>query len=188
MLPRTITIAVRKSQFPAIVSSGWEKSDFPIFSSCMGGLWTSVALRAANDSRNNTPTAKSNKCPMSRFCRMARVPKLRHQHHFGCPVYVLSKDMQDGKKARKWEDRTRVGINLGHSPRHAHSVSLILNIKTGLVSPQFHCMYDDLFETTTGTQSRSIPKAQWQYKAGLIANEGDQDTPEEDQEGNSEGD
>ncbi len=50
-------------------------------------------------------------------------------------------------------------------------------VKTGLVSPQFHCMYDDLFETTTGTQSRSIPKAQWQYKAGLI-----------DQEENSKGD
>jgi len=30
-------------------------------------------------------------------------------------------------------------------------------------------MYDDLPGTTTGTQSRSIPKAQWQYKAGLIA-------------------
>jgi transposase InsO family protein len=147
-------------------------------------LWP-YALRAANDSRNNTPTAKSNECPMSRFCRTARVPKLRHQHHFGCPVHVLSKDMQDGKKAGKWEDRTRVGINLGHLPRHAHSVSLILNIKTGLVSPQFHFMYDDLFETTTGTQSRSISKAQWQYKAGLITNEGDQDTPEEDQEGNS---
>jgi transposase InsO family protein len=85
-------------------------------------LWP-YALRAANDSRNNTPTAKSNECPMSRFCRTARVPKLRHQHHFGCPVYVLSKDMQDGKKARKWEDRTRVGINLGYSPRHAHTVS-----------------------------------------------------------------
>jgi len=38
MLPRTNTIAVGKSQFPAIVSSGWKKSDFPILSSCMGGL------------------------------------------------------------------------------------------------------------------------------------------------------
>jgi hypothetical protein len=25
-----------------------------------------------------------------------------------------------------------------------------------------------LFETTTGTQARSIPKSQWQYKAGFI--------------------
>jgi hypothetical protein len=141
-------------------------------------LWP-YALRAANDSRDNAPTAKSNECPMSRFCRTARVPKLRHQHHFGCPVYVLSKDMQDGKKARKWEDRTRIGINLGYSPRHAHSVSLIVNIETGLVSPRFHCMYDDLFETTTGTQSRSIPKAQWHHKASLPVREGDQDAQEE---------
>jgi hypothetical protein len=40
----------------------------------------------------------------------------------------------------------------------------------------------------TGTQSRSIPKAQWHHKAGLIAREGDQDTQEEDQEGDSEED
>jgi hypothetical protein len=25
-----------------------------------------------------------------------------------------------------------------------------------------------LFETTTGTQARSIPKSQWQYKTGFI--------------------
>ncbi|MFN9981059.1 MAG: hypothetical protein ACK53Y_14125, partial [bacterium] len=54
-----------------------------------------------------------------------------------------------------WIDRTRIGINLGPSPRHASSVALILNLKTGLVSPQFHCQYDDLFESTTGTQARS---------------------------------
>ncbi len=43
----------------------------------------------------------------------------------------------------------------------------VCNLQTGLVSPQYHCIYDDLFETTTGTQSRSIPSSQWQYKAGL---------------------
>ncbi len=68
---------------------------------------------------------------------------------------------------RKWTDRTRVGINLGYSSRHAHNVSLILNLQTGLVSPQYHCSYDDLFETTTGTQVRSIPISQWQFKAGF---------------------
>ena len=25
-------------------------------------------------------------------------PSYRHQHHFGCPVYVLNKDIQDGRK------------------------------------------------------------------------------------------
>jgi hypothetical protein len=37
-----------------------------------------------------------------------------------------------------------------------------------MVSPQFHCSNDDLFETTTETQARSIPKSQWQYKVGFI--------------------
>jgi hypothetical protein len=32
----------------------------------------------------------------------------------------------------------------------------------------YHCQHDDLFETTTGTQARSISASQWQYKAGLV--------------------
>ena len=147
-------------------------------------LWP-YAVRAANDSRNNTVTHKYDECPMSRFCKTARVPPIRNQHHFGCPVYVLNKDMQDGKKARKWVDRTRIGINLGYSPRHAHSVSLVLNIETGLVSPQYHCSYDDLFETTTGTQARSIPRSKWQYKAGLAMKEEIDPPHDEDTKDNS---
>ncbi len=74
-----------------------------------------------------------------------------------------------------------MGINLGYSSKHALNVSLILNLQTGLVSPQYHCIYDDLFETTTGTQGRSIPKSQWQYLAGLaISNSGSE--PQEGEE------
>jgi transposase InsO family protein len=130
-------------------------------------LWT-YAIRAANDSRNYSPTNEHDICPMSRFCSSSSVPTIQNQHHFGCPTYVLKKELQDHKKIRKWTDRTRVGINLGYSSRHALNVSLILNLQTGLVSPQYHCQYDDLFETTTGTQARSIPTSQWQYKAGLV--------------------
>ena len=130
-------------------------------------LWT-YAIRAANDCRNNAPTRKDDECPISRFCGTERVPAIKNQHHFGCPVYVLQQKIQNGRKARKWQDRTRIGINLGYSSRHAHSVSLVLSLQTGLVSPQFHCSYDDLFETTTGTQARSIPKSQWQYKVGFV--------------------
>ncbi len=53
-------------------------------------------------------------------------------------------------------DRTRIGINLGPSPKHDSSVALILSLQTGLVSPKFHCSYDDLFELTKGTQARSV--------------------------------
>jgi len=104
---------------------------------------------------------------MSRFCATSSVPTIQNQHYFGCPTYVLKKELHDHKKIRKWSDRTRVGINLGYSSRHALNVSLILNLQTELVSPQYHCQYDDLFETTTGTQARTIPTSQWQYKAGL---------------------
>jgi hypothetical protein len=97
------------------------------------------------------------------------------EHHFGCPVYVLNKDIQDEKKAKRWIDVTRIGINLGPSPRHASSVALILNLKSGLVSPQFHCQYDDLFESTTGTQARSMPQSLWQQKCGFSLNHNSED-------------
>jgi len=92
-------------------------------------------------------------------------------------------ELQDHKKIRKWSDRTRIGINLQYSSRHALTVSLILNLQTGLVSPQYHCQYDDLFETTMGTQARSIPTSQWQFKAGFASDKPDineEDEPSEE--------
>jgi hypothetical protein len=115
----------------------------------------------------------------SRFFTTSSVPTIQNQHHFGCPTYVLKKELQDHKKIRKWSDRTRVGINLGYSSRHALKVSLVLNLQTGLVSLQYHCQYDDLFETTTGTQARSIPTSQWQYKAGLTSEKPELDEEEQ---------
>lgn len=40
-----------------------------------------------------------------------------------------------------------VGCYLGLSPQHATSVSLILHPRHGFVSPHFHCVFDDNFET-----------------------------------------
>jgi hypothetical protein len=137
-------------------------------------LWP-YAMRCANETRNTCPTKTSAPSPLNKFCQSNKKPSYRHQHHFGCPVYVLSKDIQDGKKARKLIDRTRIGINLGPSPRHTSSVALILNLKTGLVSPQFHCQYDNLFESTTGTQARSMPQSLWQKKCGFSLNHSSED-------------
>jgi len=141
-------------------------------------LWT-YAIRAANDSRNYAPRNEKDTSPMSRFCTTSSMPSIQNQHHFGCPTYVLKKELQDHKKIRKWSDRTRVGINLGYSSRNALYISLILNLQTGLVSPQYHYQYDDLFETTTGTQARSIPTSQWQYKAGLTSEKPELDEEEQ---------
>jgi len=89
-------------------------------------LWT-YAIRAAYDSRTYAPTNENDTCPMSRFCNTASLPTIQNQYHFGCPTSMLQKEHQDHKKIRKWSDRTRIGINLGYSSRHALSVSLILN-------------------------------------------------------------
>ena len=55
----------------------------------------------------------------------------------------------------KWEQRARIGIYLGHSPFHAGSVALVLNPRTGLVSPQFHVVFDDNFFDGTVYERRS---------------------------------
>jgi hypothetical protein len=52
-------------------------------------LWT-YAIRAANDSRNYTPTNDNDASPMSRCCATSSEPTVQNQHHFGCPTYVNS--------------------------------------------------------------------------------------------------
>ena len=51
-----------------------------------------------------------------------------------------------------------MGVYLGHSPDHATTVPLILNTATGLVSPQFHIVFDDSFTTTKSLQTDQILK------------------------------
>ena len=66
---------------------------------------------------------------------------------FGCPVYVLEPKLQDGKKIPKWSPRARLGMFLGFSPVHSSLVPLVLNVRTGKISPQYHVIFDDKFET-----------------------------------------
>jgi hypothetical protein len=123
----------------------------------------------ANDAYNHAPKVNSDLSPIEIFANLGMRPLLRRFHHFGCPVYVLANDLQTGKKGRKWQDRAQVGIYLGHSPQHARSVSLVLSLQTGLVSPQYHCSFDDMFETTRASVTRLIPASEWQVKAHFKA-------------------
>ena len=72
---------------------------------------------------------------------------LLRQHVWGCPVYVLDPRLQDGKKIPKWDPRVRRGQFLGFSGQHSSTIGLILNHRTGSVTPQYHCVYDDWFST-----------------------------------------
>jgi hypothetical protein len=73
--------------------------------------------------------------------------ELRCAHVFGCPVYVLDHKLADGDKIPKWNHRARMGMFLGFSHEHSSLVPLVLNLRTGHVSPQYHVIFDDNFET-----------------------------------------
>jgi hypothetical protein len=78
---------------------------------------------------------------------------------WGCPVYVLSPELQDGRKIPKWHPRARRGMFLGFSTMHSSTVGLVLNLKTGHISPQYHVVYDKLFTTvsTAALREESTP-------------------------------
>ena len=77
----------------------------------------------------------------------------------------MNNDLASGKSIQRWLPRSRLGLYIGPSPNHARSVSLVLNLSTGLVSPQFHVHHDDLFETITKDSSSHF---QWKYAASLL--------------------
>ena len=72
---------------------------------------------------------------------------MENLHTWGCPTYVLNPILQGGKKLPKWAPHSRRAQYLGTSPLHASTVDLVSNLSTWIISPQFHLIYDDYFET-----------------------------------------
>ena len=56
----------------------------------------------------------------------------------------------------KWDPRTCLVIYIGHSPSNTGSVALVMNPKSGLVTPQFHLVFDDYFETVPHHWSETV--------------------------------
>ncbi len=130
-------------------------------------LWP-YAVRMANDVLNETPSLrdKARRSPLQIFADTKVHPNSKHWKPFGCPVYVLEAGLQKGGIHHKWQQRSRVGLYIGRSPHHARSVALVLDLQTGLVSPQFHIKFDPSFHTVK--QSPEI-ESKWQTKAGFVA-------------------
>ena len=128
-------------------------------------LWP-YALRMASDTFNNAPNLNHDDglTPLQIASRSEVNCNIKHRHTFGSPVYVLESELQQNKTYSKWKDRAQVGIYLGPSPHHNRNVALVLNRKTGLVSPQFHVKHDNFFETV-----KEIPSVNdWKTKAGFM--------------------
>ena len=83
---------------------------------------------------------------------------LKDEHVLFCPCFVLDARLQDGTGIPRWNKRVRVGMHVGRSSQHAGNVALVLNLSTGHVSPQFHVVFDDNFETVSDLEAGSVPK------------------------------
>ena len=135
-------------------------------------LWP-YAMRHANDVANATPMKGDELSPLELFSGVQIAHKLRHFHAFGCPTYVLDNALQSGQGAPKWKERARLRVYLGPSPNHARSVELVLNPRTGHVSPQFHIKFDDFFETVQAKSTDlDTPDPAWMYLSGFATRKG----------------
>jgi hypothetical protein len=129
-------------------------------------LWT-YAIRVAVDVMNSTPQEDGVKMlPLQKFTGSNALPRLKDFHTFGCPVYVLNELLQTGESQSKWLSRAQLGIYLGMLWKHARSMALVLNLRTGLVSPQWHLKFDDKFETVT--MSMNVTHGYWKKIAGFV--------------------
>jgi hypothetical protein len=92
---------------------------------------------------------------------------MKHVHTFACPVFALQNALAAGNAVPKWSPRAQLGLNLGPSPMHARNVYLVLNLSTRLFSPQYHCCFEDFFETTKYGGPDVSVSSTWQQLARL---------------------
>jgi hypothetical protein len=72
---------------------------------------------------------------------------LLRSHVWGCPAKVLEPKLQNDQKLPKWNQHAHVGKFLGYSDAHSLLVVNVHHMSTGHVPPQFHVVFEDLFET-----------------------------------------
>ena len=124
-------------------------------------LWP-MAINYAVWVYNHLPRVDTGLCPDEMWSQSwTSHDDLRRAHVWGCPVYVLEPELQDGKRIPKWFPRARLGMFLGFSLVHSSLVPLVLNVKTGRISPQYHVVFDDRFSTVNSLRSEDSINEQW---------------------------
>ena len=119
-------------------------------------LWP-FAMQAIVRRHNHLALDENGSSPIEKFSGIKDNIDPTDFHTWGCPVYILNEANQGAIGTPKWEPRSHLGIYLGHSPQHAGSVALVLNLRTGHVSPQFHVIYDDEFSTIPYLSGNETP-------------------------------
>ncbi len=76
-------------------------------------------------------------------------------------MYVLDVSLQNGKKLPKSNPWACLDFFLGFSDLHSSLVPLVLNVDTGHISPQFHVIFDNKFETVASLAIGEPLDKQW---------------------------
>ena len=118
---------------------------------------------------NHVPNELTGLAPINIFtCTHWTQSKFHDLHVWGCPVYVLDSTIANGKKLPCWKPHSHHSINMGHSPKHATTVPLVLNPAMGAITTTFHVIFDDWFAMVTLTMD-SLPdfnSAEWNKMFG----------------------
>ncbi len=125
------------------------------------------AVRNAVLLHNSLPVLEDGISRLELFSSIQVGCDMRHVHTFACPVFALDNALASGNTLPRWSPCARLGLNLGPSPNHAQNVYLVLNLITGCVSPQYHCQFDDVFETMRHRGPDVSGTICWQQLAGL---------------------
>ena len=92
-------------------------------------LWP-YAMQATVDRHNRLSLDENGLSPIEKLSGNDEEIVPTDFHTFGCPVYVLEAANQSGGIGTpKWDPRSRAGIYIGHSPNHAGTVALVLNLQ-----------------------------------------------------------
>ena len=97
---------------------------------------------------NCTPWSNEMKSPFTLFTDEDMNHTPNDFKVFRSPVYVHNLTLQSGTLSPgKWKERSYQGVYVGHLPHHVSNIILMHNPKTQLVSPQYHVIHDESFET-----------------------------------------
>ena len=118
---------------------------------------------------NHVPNELTGLAPIDIFTHTHWTQSKFHDLHvWGCPVYVLDNTIADGKKLPCWKPCSHHSINMGHSPKHASTVPLVLNPATGAITTAFCVIFDDWFATVPSTMDLLLDfnSAEWNKMFG----------------------
>jgi hypothetical protein len=114
-------------------------------------LWP-LAVRHVVYLHNLLPNAETGFSPSDLFTRTKHPTKhLLNLHPLFCPAYALDKTIADGHKLPRWKPRSDRYVFVGFSEKHASTVPLLLNPRTGSIVTNYHVVFDDWFSTVSSS-------------------------------------